>query len=172
MKKLLSLLLLVVITSCTTGNHKDFMANTELAKTYFNLHQQENAEAMWDFIHPDIEWHMPEYGAPMAGLEVVKQAVTGYHAEFEGMNFAADYWLPGVDPETGLPDGSTRTYGTWTAVHTATGQKVSITSYHAFSFKDGKIVGGGDWFDLGGMLNAIKKGAQMQADQQESGEES
>lgn len=166
------LFLSAALTGCTTGNHKDFMANTELAKTYFNLHQQENAEAMWDYIHPDIEWHLPVYGAPMAGMDEIKQAVVNYHTEFEGMNFAADYWLPGVDPETGLPDGSTRTYGTWTAVHTATGQKVSITTYHAFNFKDGKIIGGGDWFDLGGMLNAIQKGAKMQADEQASEEES
>ena len=54
MKKLMSLLLLLVITSCTTGNHKDFMTNTELAKTYFNLHQQENADAMWGL-------HTPRY---------------------------------------------------------------------------------------------------------------
>ena len=65
-----------------------------------------------------------------------------------------------------------QSYGTWTAIHTATGQKVSITSYHAFSFKDGKIVGGGDWFDLGGMMNAIKQGAEMEAQKEADQEES
>tara|TARA_B110000285_G_scaffold208067_1_gene247964 strand:+ start:295 stop:825 length:531 start_codon:yes stop_codon:yes gene_type:complete len=162
MTKVLNFLLLaVLISGCSTGNHTDFEANTAKAKEYFLLHQNENAEAMWEYIHPDLNWHMPVYGSEMAGVEEIKNALAGYHAAFEDMQFEADYWLPGVDTETGMVDGSTRTYGTWTAKHTETGKEVSVTSYHSFAFKDGKIIGGGDWFDVGGMMNAINNDVKI-----------
>ena len=34
-------------------------------------------------------------------------------------------------------------------------QKQCLTTYHSFEFKDGKIFRGGDWFDLGGMMNSL-----------------
>ena len=71
------------------------------------------------------------------------------------IKFDANYWLPGVNTETGKPDGSTRVYGTWTSFYALTGKETSLTSYHSFEFKDGKIIMGGDWFDLGGMMNSL-----------------
>ena len=65
-----------------------------------------------------------------------------YQSMFDNIKFEADYWLPGVDPETGMRDGAVRTYGTWTGVHTETGKEFNLSSYHAMSFKDGKIIGG------------------------------
>tara|TARA_B110000503_G_scaffold26655_1_gene42035 strand:- start:1532 stop:1762 length:231 start_codon:yes stop_codon:yes gene_type:complete len=44
MTKVLNFLLLaVLISGCSTGNHADFEANTVQAKEYFLLHQNENA---------------------------------------------------------------------------------------------------------------------------------
>ena len=64
--------------------------------------------------------------------------------------------LPGVDPETGMNDGSVRTYGTWTGVHTESGKEFALKSYHPMAFKDGKIVGGGDYFDFGGFMASFQ----------------
>jgi hypothetical protein len=99
---------------------------------------------------------MPVYGSEMANAYDLKEAIVNYQKEFDNMKFTADYWLPGVDPETGKLDGSTRTYGTWTADHVASGKSVELTAYHAFSFVEGKISGGGDWFDVGGMMNSLQ----------------
>ena len=64
--------------------------------------------------------------------------------------------MPGVNAETGQLDGSVRTYGIWTGNHTATGTPLKLTSYHTFDFKDGKIITGGDYFDLGGMVASFE----------------
>ena len=156
MKKVIILLIAsVAISACNNGKHAEFEKNTEIAKKYFKLHEVEDAESMFKYLHEDIEWHMPVYGMEMAGIEEVKAGVLGYQADFDNMKFTADYWLPGVDTETGLADGSTRAYGTWTSTHTKSGKETKLTSYHSFEFKDGKIINGGDWFDASGMMNSV-----------------
>ena len=95
------------------------------------------------------------YKCIQADAQGLKDALAFYQKEFDNLNFTADYWLPGVDETTGLFDGSTRVYGTWTADHVASGKSVKLTSYHSFAFTDGKISGGGDWFDFGGMMNSL-----------------
>ena len=72
------------------------------------------------------------------------------------LKYETEYWLAGIDPETGIRDGSVRTYGTWTGVHTETGKEFKLNAYHAISFKDGKIVGGGDYFDFGGFMASFQ----------------
>ena len=156
MKKLSILLIAgAMAVACSNGKHAEFEKNTEAAKAYFKLHESENAEEMFTYLSEDLTWHMPGYGMGIGGIEEVKAAILGYQAGFDNMVFTADYWLPGVDTETGVPDGSTRVYGTWTSVYAETGQELSLTSYHSFEFKDGKIINGGDWFDLGGMMNSL-----------------
>ena len=94
---------------------------------------------MFEYLHPEMEWHMPVYGMDMGDIEDVKEAIRGYQSEFNNMKFTADYWLPGVNTETGIPDGSTRVYGTWTSTHASTGKETSLTTYHSFEFNEGKI---------------------------------
>ena len=147
----------VLVVSCETNISKtDFEKNTELAKDYFKQFENKKTSEVLAYLHPDIEWHLPVYGMEMGGFEEVKAAINGYHSEYEDLKFTADYWLPGVNTETGLPDGSTRVYGTWTSTHKRTGKRTNLSSYHSFEFKDGKIIRGGDWFDLGGMMNSLE----------------
>ena len=156
MKNILILLIIsVFMISCSNGKHADFEKNTEIAKKYLKLHEVEDAESMFAYLHEDIQWHMPVYGMEMGGIDEVKAAILGYQSEFDNMKFTANYWLPGVDTETGKLDGSTRVYGTWVSTHVKTGKEAKLTTYHSFEFKDGKIISGGDWFDLGGMMNAL-----------------
>ena len=154
-KLLLSLTILFTVSACTNGKHAEYEKNTEKAKAFFKLHESEQAEEMFEYLHEDIQWHMPVYGMGMGGKEDLKAAILGYQAEFENMKFTADYWLPGVDSETGTPDGSTRVYGTWNSIHSLSGKETTLTSYHSFEFKDGKIINGGDWFDASGMMNSV-----------------
>ncbi len=55
-----------------------------------------------------------------------------------------------------MRDGSVRTYGTWTGVHTESGKEWALKSYHPMAFKDGKIIGGGDYFDFGGFMASFE----------------
>ena len=59
-------------------------------------------------------------------------------------------------------DGSIRVYGSWTGVHTETGNEFNLGSYHTMAFEDGKIVGGGDWFDLTGFVQESTKPAMTE----------
>ena len=49
----------VVAVSCSSGNHADYEKNTEIAKKYFELHQAEKPEAMFELLHTEMKWHMP-----------------------------------------------------------------------------------------------------------------
>ena len=42
------LALCILAASCSTGNHPDYEANTATAQKYFELHQAENPEAMFE----------------------------------------------------------------------------------------------------------------------------
>ena len=151
-----AVIIFLIFCSCQNNEYRvEFEKNTEIAKAYFKLHEEENSEAMFNYLHPDMEWHMPVYGMDMGGIEDVKAGIIGYQTDFDNLKFTADYWLPGVNTETGIPDGSTRVYGTWNATHVKTGKEVNLTTYHSFEFKDGKIFRGGDWFDFGGMMNPL-----------------
>ena len=70
MKKTFSLITtLILIYSCGTPTYMaEFEENTAKAKAFFKLHEEENAEAMFEYLHPDIEWHMPVYGMDMGGV--------------------------------------------------------------------------------------------------------
>lgn len=49
------LALCILAASCSTGNHPDYEANTATAQKYFELHQAENPEAMFELLHSEIE---------------------------------------------------------------------------------------------------------------------
>ena len=81
-----------------------------------------------------------------------------YNLDYENVTFTANYWLPGVDTLSLKNDGSVRVYGTWSGVHSATGNEFSLGSYHTMAFDaDGKISVGGDWFDLTGFIQQSQK---------------
>ena len=84
MKNLIILLITLQLLSCgNTSHQKEFDANTELAKAYFQLHEEENAEAMFELLHPDMQWHLPGYGSEMGNIQDIKNAILGYHNECE-----------------------------------------------------------------------------------------
>ncbi len=157
MKHFFLLIICSLLISCSNNkSNLEFEKNTELAKDYFKQFEEGDIDAVFNYLHPDIQWHMPVYGLDMGGIEEVKAALQGYQSEYENLKFTADYWLPGVNTESGKPDGSTRVYGTWTSTHKRTGKSTKLTSYHSFEFQDGKIIRGGDWFDLGGMMASLE----------------
>ncbi len=134
------MIFLFVLSSCSTGgNHPDFEANVEKVQTFLELQGSEaDPQAQLDMIQA-------EFG----------EYLIGWQDAMEDVVYTATNYLPGVNPETGVLDGSVRSYGTWTGVHSETGKSWELSSYHTWDFKDGQIVYGGDYFDAGGFLASL-----------------
>lgn len=143
-------------TSNTPKQHDDYATNLEIAKEFLTLHGAEDLAKQSELLHDDLLWQPPMYGSNQYGKKEHISALKGYHDKFESILFTPDNWLPGVLAETGELDGSVRTYGKWTGIDTETQKKFSLTSYHTFDFKDGKILTGGDYFDIGGFLTSFE----------------
>lgn len=153
-KTILFIGLFIGLMSCNqpTGNHPDFEANLEIAKKFIQLHEVEDYKTQESLLHDDLLWQPPVYGAPQYGKAEHVEAMKMYQTMFDNITYEAQNWLPGVNAETGMLDGSVRTYGTWKGTHTESGKSFSLTSYHTMDFKEGKIVAGGDYFDFGGFM--------------------
>ena len=153
MKKLMLLMLAITLVSCA-GNvqHPDFENNKMLGQRLFQLHGEENYDAIKDMYHDDLSWTSPKYGEGLVDKETQLGYVKMYHDLYEDIYFKANYWLPDVDTLSLKNDGSVRVFGTWSGIHSETGNAFSLGSYHTMTFEDGKIIGGGDWFDLTGFI--------------------
>ena len=157
MKKLLLITLLALFVSCSTGQHPDFEANVKTAQTLLELQGSEaDLQAQLDLVHEDLQWQPAFHGSAQIDKAGFGEYLKGWHDVMEDVTYTAVSWLPGVLAETGQPDGSVRTYGKWTGVHTETGKSWELISYHTWDFKDGLIISGGDYFDAGGLLGSLQ----------------
>ncbi|MDA9192828.1 nuclear transport factor 2 family protein [Flavobacteriaceae bacterium] len=156
MKKILLIGLFGLILSCSNVQHPDFAANVESAKTFLELQGTEaDLQAQLDLVHEDMQWQPAFHGSSQIGKEAFGEYLKGWHDAMENVVYTPVNYLPGVLAETGLQDGSVRSYGKWTGVHTETGKSWELISYHTWDFKDGLIISGGDYFDAGGLLSSL-----------------
>jgi quinol monooxygenase YgiN len=155
MKNVLLLFSLVVLfASCSNSNPK-YAENLATAQKLFALHGEENLEQQLNLISKDIESEPPFYGSEMIGYDVYTSMLKGYHDAFNDIKYTAQVWLPGTD-SLGVLDGSVRTYGKWTGVQAVTGKQLNLKGYWYFGFDDNGLINAqGDFFDAGGMLNAV-----------------
>lgn len=104
----------------------------------------------------DAVWNSPAYGSKPGGKEDWKKALTAYTAGWDSLKLVAPTFLPGIDSLTHEFDGSVRYYGQWDGVYKS-GVRTSVNFYGTYEFnKEGKVVNGSDFFDVGGLMNAIK----------------
>ena len=71
-----------------------------------------------DLVHEDMQWQPAFHGSSQIGKEAFGEYLKGWHDAMENVVYTPVNWLPGVLADTGLPDGSVRSYGKWTGVHT------------------------------------------------------
>ena len=158
MKKILSIILLGLLMACSPGIHPEYSANLEIAKKILELQGSEaDNEAQLAMFHEDVQWQPAFHGSEPVNKEAVSAYLKSWQDQMEDVVYTPVNWLPGVLAETGLSDGSVRTYGKWTGVHSASGKSWEIVSYHTWDFKDGKVISGGDYMDAGGLMNSLKK---------------
>jgi quinol monooxygenase YgiN len=154
MKRLILLFLMAtLLTSC--NNNPDYAKNLATAQKLFQLHEEENLEAQLALVSEKMESITSMYGGEATGFDQYKAMIKGYHNDFDDIKYNANVWLPGTDPD-GILDGSVRTYGTWTGTNVATGKQLNLMGYWYFNFDaEGKVITQGDFFDYGGMYNAV-----------------
>ncbi len=101
-------------------------------------------------------WIPATYGAmPMKKADYNKDS-KWYWDNFDSIKLINAAYLPGIDSATHEFDGSVRYYGTWTS-KSKSGVKTSLNYYATFEFnKDNKIVSAAEFYDAGGLMNAIK----------------
>ena len=154
MKKLILLFSITILfSSCNTN--PDYAKNLATAQKLFELHGEEDIDAQLALVSEDIESNTSYYGSETAGYDQYVAMLKGYHAAFDNIKYTANNWLPGTSPE-GKLDGSVRTYGTWTGTNVATGKELNLKGYWYMNFDaEGKIIAQGDFFDFGGMYDAV-----------------
>lgn len=151
------IMLMFIFTSCSSGgNHPDYASNVEKIKTFLELQSSESdSKAQAEMIHEDVQWQPAFYGtAPIGKAEFVEYLIAWQDA-MEDVVYTPTNYLPGVNAETGELDGSVRSYGTWTGVHSESGKSWELSSYHTWDFQDGLVINGGDYFDAGGFLASL-----------------
>ena len=108
-----------------------------------------------ELVSKDIEVNTSVYGSEPFGYEQYAAMLKGYQESFDNIKYTAQNWLPGTNEE-GQLDGSVRTYGTWTGTNVVTGKELDLKGYWYMNFDaEGKVVAQGDFFDFGGMFNAV-----------------
>ncbi len=145
----------ILLTSCS--DNPNYEKNLATAQKLFVLHGEEKLDEQLALVSKDIQIEVPMYGSnERMGYDAYASMIKAYHDNFEDIKYTAEVWLPGVDTVSLKPDGSVRTYGTWTGKNSVTGKDINLKGYWYFGFdNEGKIIAQGDFFDYGGMMQAV-----------------
>ena len=156
MKKLLLFISLGLFLSCSNVQHPDFERNLEITKEWFDVFVTEDLDATMDFYADELEYQSAFYGGPIMSKEGTTEYLKGWQDAMENITWEAENYLPGVDPDTGLLNGSVRTYGYWSGTNTASGKSFRGLWYHYLTFdENGKIINGGDFGDATGLVMSV-----------------
>ena len=155
MKKLILLFVGILFVSC--DSNPDYEKNLATAKKLFELHGEEKIDEQLALVSKDMKIYTQMYGVNEPGdYNAYAAMLKGYQDAFEDIVYTPQAWLPGVDTLTLKPDGSVRTYGKWTGKNSITGKELDLNGYWYFNFDDeGKVIAQGDFFDFGGMYDAV-----------------
>jgi hypothetical protein len=174
MKKLIfATFLPFMVLSCTdTGKKEDdaskkgpdmnalYEKNLASLKTGITAFEKKDIEGWAATIADSAVWHSPAYGDSVTTKAHWKEALKNYMDNWDNLNLSNATFLPGIDSATHQPDGSVRYYGTWNGVHKS-GVATHIRFYGTYDFnKDNKTITGTDFFDVGGLMNAIASKAK------------
>jgi len=156
MKKIILFITLSVFISCSNVQHPDYAKNLETTKQWFANFGEEDLDATMDFFADEVEYQSAFYQGPIMTKEETREYFQGWHDAMEDITWESDNYLPGADPETGIPNGSVRTYGYWSGTNTASGKTFKGLWYHYLTFnEEGKIINGGDFGDATGLIMSV-----------------
>lgn len=132
-----------------------YQKNLEVLKTGLQAFQNEQMEVWADGVADSCVWQPAMYGVPDGTKEQWGKVLMTYISDWDSITLKNAIYLPGVDTANFEPDGSVRYYGDWSGVHSS-GVKTTIHFYGSYEFnKANKIVSASDFFDVGGLMNAV-----------------
>lgn len=158
MKKAILFCAAILLVACNqTPDLSVYKANQALAEKFLDTYvSPTDYDTFASMVADDVKHQSPMYGQGVVGKEGVYSQANFYMNNFSEVTFNNPVWIPGVDNETLVPDGSVRVYGTWKGVSNASGKPFSVDAYHYFLFDEaGKVIQSGDYFDATGMVMAV-----------------
>lgn len=166
-KTILFAVLAVVVLACTQQPKTDdssykraealalYQKNMDVLKTGLRAFQNKQMEVWADGVADSCKWHSAAYGAQVGTKAEWGKVLMAYIADWDSITLKNAIYLPGVDTANYEPDGGVRYYGQWSGVHRS-GVRTTINFYGFYEFnKANKIVSATDFFDVGGMMNAV-----------------
>lgn len=130
--------------------------NLVVLKAMNNAFENEQLDEWSNFVADSARWNPAGYGALPSTKEQWVATLTGYVADWDSIRLMNANYLPGLDQDTKEFDGSVRFYGLWVGRHKS-GLETSVNYYATADFNsEGKVVVYSEFFDVGGLLNAIK----------------
>lgn len=170
MKKLLvAVIITIIVTGCSQPEQKDgiasqqnddmkalYEANLAMYKTQIAAFEKEDLNAWAATIADSATWLSPAYGDTITTKGHWVESIKYIMDNNSNLHLTDAQFLPGVDSATLQPDGSVRYYGTWHAT-SASGKEARIKYYGTYDFnKDHKVIAGDEFYDVGGVMNALK----------------
>ena len=172
MKKL-ALLLIILFASCeapTTGvseaDSNTFEKNVQTLKDGFiSGYENMDFEKVISIFADSIKYYPSGVDSKMIeGIDLMKENISFYMANFENASFSEGSGLPGTDvafwggntypvEEAMSGPNNVRMYGTWDITNSNTGKSANFKQYCVWSFnEDGKVHTVTEYLDLGGLL--------------------
>jgi hypothetical protein len=129
--------------------------NLATLKTGIDAIEKGDLDAWAANVADSVVFNSPSFGDTIHTKAHWRDLINFFTTNWSGLELTNAIFLPGIDTASHKPDGSVRYYGTWTGVHSS-GIKTDINFYGTFDFNsDNKIVNASEFFDVGGVLNAV-----------------
>lgn len=130
--------------------------NLATTKDFIAAFEKEDIDAQAALIADTAVWNSPAYGDTVHTKKHWLESLKGYMDNWSNLHLTNPNFLPGIDSATHDFDGSVRYYGRWDGTHSS-GVATKVFFYGTYEFnKDNKLISGSDYFDLGGMMNAVQ----------------
>lgn len=141
--------------AASSGN-PDYEKNLATLKTFNDAFQKGDSNALGDLIDDNVKFSSAMYGDSLHTkahfLDWLKMVIRGY----DHLTLSNATYLPGIDSATHVFDGSVRYYGEWSGTFRATNIHGAMKFYGTYDFtKDHKIATADEYFDMGGISNAV-----------------
>ncbi len=129
--------------------------NVSIIKSAVAAFEREDLEGWAASVADSCHWDSPAYGDTVATKAHWKESLKFFMDNWDNFKLNNAMYLPGVDSLTHEMDGGVRFYGWWDGTHKS-GVKTHTSFYGTYDLnKDGKITSASEFFDLGGMMNAV-----------------
>ena len=107
--------------------------NLATAQKFFATFSSEDLEVQKPLLCPGVTHYAPFLGSEPAKMDAMLANSKGWMDNFDDISYGDSKWFPGTD-DSGKPNGSVMTSGSWTATSVATGNVVTVSAFHTFVF--------------------------------------